>query len=107
SARERNHVRFWRSPEQVDGQPLWLGSATFDQGVELSRRTGQITHHVAPDVDAERDRVIAALRAAGWIGAVFRVPGVGPTTDGRNGGGDRYVTDGQIDVAMLERRNSR
>ena len=38
-----------------DGRPLWLGSASFDRGVGLSHDTGQITHHIGPDVDAERD----------------------------------------------------
>jgi LssY C-terminus len=33
----RHHVRFWRS-EKTDknGEPLWLGAATFDQRVEGS-----------------------------------------------------------------------
>src|SRR5262249_17297752 len=36
SARQRNHVRFWRADEQIDGRQLWLGAATFDRGVGLS-----------------------------------------------------------------------
>ena len=27
--------------------PVWLGSATFDSGVALSRDTGQSTHRIA------------------------------------------------------------
>lgn len=102
SARQRNHVRFWRSAEQVDGRPLWLGSATFDRGVGLSHRTGQITHHIGADVDAERDRVIADLEKAGQLRTVFQVTGVGLTLVGRNGGGDPYHTDGEIDVGVLK-----
>jgi hypothetical protein len=31
----------------------------------------------------------------------YRWPGVGATQDGRNAGGDRYVTDGMIEVGVL------
>jgi hypothetical protein len=102
SAKQRNHVRFWRDDRAGDGRrPLWLGAASFDRGVGLSHLTAQITHHIAPDIDAERDRVIADLAAAGQLTVEYRVSGVGPTLDGRNGGGDRYFTDGEIDVGVL------
>src|SRR5262245_43405077 len=56
--RQRHHVRFWRSPEVDDaGRPLWAGGATYDQRVGLSHTTGQITHHIAGDVDVERDHL--------------------------------------------------
>ena len=102
SAKERNHVRFWRSEEQIDGRPLWLGAATFDRGVGLSSLTGQITHHIAADVDTERDRVIHDLEHAGQLRTVFQVTGVGATFLGRNGGGDPYHTDGELDVGVLK-----
>ena len=102
SARQRNHVRFWRSDEQVNGRTLWLGAATFDRGVGLSHLTGQITHHIGADVDAERDRVMGDLARAGQLRTVFQVTGVGPTLVGRNGGGDRYHTDGEMDVGVLK-----
>ncbi len=54
SPRERHHVRFWRTEKTHAGRPAWIGSAAFDIGVELSRTTGQVTHHISPDSDAER-----------------------------------------------------
>jgi hypothetical protein len=102
SAKQRNHVRFWREDRSASGpRPLWLGAASFDRGVGVSHRTGQITHHIAPDIDAERDRVMQDLAAAGQLTLTYRVSGVGPTLAGRNGGGDRYFTDGEIDVGVL------
>jgi len=102
SADRRNHVRFWRNDELGDGsRPFWIGAASFDEGVGLSHRTGQITHHIAPDVDAERDLVMADLEAAHQLVRRYQVTGVGPTLDGRNGGGDRYFTDGELDVGVL------
>ncbi len=102
SARQRHHVRLWQSPESGrDGRPLWLGSATFDRGVGVSHRTGQITHHIAPDVDSERDTLIADLTNAGQLLQVYQVTGVGPTIRGRNGGGDWYYTDGELTIGVL------
>ena len=56
SADTRHHVRLWLVLETgTDGRPVWLGSITFDRGVGLSHDTGQVTHHIGPDIDAERD----------------------------------------------------
>jgi hypothetical protein len=102
SADRRQHVRFWRVLEKNAAvRPLWLGAVTFDRGVGLSHDTGQITHHIAPDVDTERDLLIADLAAARMLIETYEVSGVGPTLFGRNGGGDRYYTDGQITVGVL------
>jgi len=63
SARERNHVRFWRTDLLAGAdRPVWIGAATFDRGVGLSHTTGQITHHIAPDIDAERDTLMHVSR---------------------------------------------
>ena len=102
SARRRHHVRFWLAPEHDEGgRPLWLGAATFDRSVGVSHYTGQVTHHIEADVDRERDRLVADLREAGRVGRTYAVEGIGPTARGRNGGGDRYFTDGRIVVAVL------
>ncbi|MGY3032527.1 hypothetical protein ACVIIV_001697 [Bradyrhizobium sp. USDA 4354] len=102
SADRRNHVRFWKALEKGDdGRPVWLGSATFDRGVGLSHDTGQVTHHIAANIDAERDLLMADLRAARVVSNFFQISGVGPTMFGRNGGGDPYHTDGEIHVAVL------
>jgi LssY C-terminus len=102
SARKRHHVRFWRSVElgRKDA-PLWIGSVTYDNSVGLSRRTGQITHHIAPDIDAERDLLINELRKKNELIELYQVTGVGATLNGRNGGGDRYYTDGELTIGML------
>jgi hypothetical protein len=41
------------------------------------------------------------LRDAGMVQSFFQISGVGPTLFGRNGEGDPYYTDGEIDVATL------
>jgi hypothetical protein len=102
SASSRHHVRFWKALDAgEDGRPVWLGSATFDDHVGVNHYTGQITHHVAPDIDAERDLLSANLEAAGKVEATYWVGATGPTLFGRNGGGDPYFTDGEIAFSRL------
>ena len=102
SADRRHHVRLWQVLEKgTDGRPVWLGAITFDRGVGLSHDTGQVTHHIGPDIDAERDLLMQDLREAGMVEAFFQISGVGPTLFGRNGEGDPYYTDGEIDFARL------
>lgn len=102
SADRRGHVRFWNVLKVGEnaGQ-VWLGSATFDRGVGISHYTGAVTHYIAPDVDVERDRLIDDLWRAGMLSAIYEVMGMGPTRHGRNGEGDRYVTDGEIRIGSL------
>jgi hypothetical protein len=96
----RHHVRFWQALEAGEaGLPVWLGAATFDRSVGVSHFTGQVTHHIGPD--AERDLLAVDLAGAGVVEASYLVSGVGPTLFARNGGGDRYFTDGEIAVSRL------
>lgn len=102
SADRRNHVRLWMViAKGVEERPVWLGSATLDRSVGLNAYTGQFTHHISADIDAERDGLIADLVAARMVTTLYGVSGVGPTINGRNGEGDRYYTDGEIHVAVL------
>jgi LssY C-terminus len=102
SARHRHHVRFWK---WVDGgragRPLWIGSATYDVSVGFSHLTGQVTHHIAPNIDAERHGLVQDFVEAGWVDKIYQVTGVGATLVGRNGGGDRYYTDGELTIGIL------
>ena len=100
--RKRHHVRFWQTKElDGDGRPTWVGSATFDERVGLSDTTGEVTHHIAADVDAERNHVIDTLKATGDIAETYVVPGFHKVDEGRNGGGDPWHTDGDLDVAVI------
>lgn len=102
SADRRHHIRLWQVIDAgAEGRTVWLGSATFDRGVGLSTDTGQVTHDIAPDIDAERDGLAADLTRAGMVATVYAVSGVGPTLTGRNGEGDRYRTDGEVRVLVL------
>ncbi len=102
SADRRHHVRFWKVLDRgEEKRPVWLGDAAFDRDAGLSRYTGAITHHIDADIDAERKLLAADLGAAGMVDAKYQVTGIGPTMDGRNGGGDLYYTDGEVWILRL------
>jgi hypothetical protein len=101
--RKRHHVRFWKTAETAapDGQPTWIGSASYDERVGLSHTTGQITHHIAPDVDAERDHLFENLKQTGQLSDEYTVDDFHQQREGRNGGGDRWFTDGKLRVGVI------
>jgi hypothetical protein len=102
SADRRHHVRFWKVLDKGEEQrPVWLGDAAFDRGVGVSHYTGAITHHIDADIDLERKTLADDLERAGMVDAKYQVTGVGPTLDGRNGGGDLYYTDGEVWLLRL------
>ena len=102
SPRRRHHVRFWRLENAGDPEKtVWMGSASFDAKVGVSRFTGEVMHHIDPAVDEERDRLLADLEAAGVVASVSRVEGFRKAGSARNGGGDPYFSDGGLAIAVL------
>ncbi|NJD31727.1 MAG: hypothetical protein FIB04_07565 [Gammaproteobacteria bacterium] len=99
--RHRHHVRFWLWDQRRNGLPVWFGAVTYDERAGLSYTTGQVTHHIGPNVDAERDLVVDGLTRAGWVGGVQWIDGFHRQLEGRNGGGDLWRTDGRLPVLRL------
>jgi len=91
SPRRRHHVRLWQT-----GDAAWIGAATYDRSVGVSRFTGEVMHHIDPDVDAERRALFEDLARAGRLARIHVETGPRPAGEGRNGGGDRYRTDGEL-----------
>jgi hypothetical protein len=104
SPKRRHHVRFWRSKTvDPDGRPLWVGAATLDIGVGLSHETVQLTHHIAADIDAERDKIIDDVGQAGLLRDMYWIAEFQESRTGKNGGGDPYQTDGRLGVVVIVR----
>jgi hypothetical protein len=104
--RQRHHVRFWRA-DKVDsqGRPLWVGAATFDTRVGFKHRTVKVTHHIAPDVDTERDKLIRDIKETGDLVDLVWIDGFHDTLRGKNGGGDPWITDGRLAVGVISLHN--
>jgi len=101
--RQRHHVRFWKSAQLDDqGRLAWMGSATYDKRVGLSHTTGQVTHHIAADVDAERDHLFANLKQTGDLADEQFIDGFHKVREGKNGGGDPWHTDGRLAVGTIK-----
>ncbi len=95
NVRQRDHVRFWRGEQPAsDGRPLWIGGATRDAKVELSKSNHLPTHGIAPDVDEERAVLSGDLIRTGWVIAEGTAPAFKGPTQAKNAMGDPYHTDG-------------
>lgn len=105
SPKQRHHVRFWRSQERDRaGRPLWLGAATYDERVELSRTAGGITHKISPNIDGERNKLVADSIRAGALDGYYWVEQFHARPEGTNGGGDPYFTDRRLAVGIIDIR---
>ena len=101
--RQRHHVRYWKSDKlDKQGRLLWAGSVTYDKRVGLSYTTGQVTHHIDGNVDAERDRLFDELKKTGDLSDVQIVPDFHKVKSGKNGGGDPWHTDGRLFVGTIK-----
>lgn len=102
--KKRNHVRFWRTeePDPNDGRPVWIGSGSYDERVGFSHTTGQITHHISPEVDSERDLIFKDLETTGHLLETWFVDGFHKVLAGKNGGGDPWHTDGRLQVGTIK-----
>jgi hypothetical protein len=105
SPKQRHHVRFWQSKKiDSNSKPLWLGAATYDERVEISRTTGGITHKIAPNIDRERNKLVNDAIAAGKLDGYYWVEEFHRLANGKNGGGDPYFTDRRLAVGVIDVR---
>ena len=102
SPKQRHHVRLWRSEKYDDNRGVWIGAAIYDMGVKLSRTTGQVTHHIAPDINLERDFLISDFEKAGVVQSLRWEDDFHEVRSGRNGGGDPWHTDGRLAIVVLK-----
>lgn len=93
---QRHHTRIWRLPYDVNGQPVWVATASLDKGIGIGSAVPLPTHRIDPNVDQERSYILGSL---GVDHARF-VRVVGPQL-GHNASGDAFFTDGRAAVVPL------
>ncbi len=94
--RQRHHTRLWKTDYvTADGREIWAATASLDQGIELSSFYFP-THHIDPNIDAERDYILKSLglKSAGFVRVV-------EPQLGKNGAGDEFFTDGKAALTRL------
>ena len=105
-AMSRHHLRAWKSPYQVDGQPLWCISATHDIGFERDQRNHRITHQIDPAIDGEREYVNTTLSGTGLITGRTHVTPANPLKEAKTATGGSFHSDGRILVLVLESKKN-
>jgi LssY-like putative type I secretion system component LssY len=92
----RGHIRLWTTGTFIGGQNVWAGQASYDSGIELGATSHFPTHHIAPTVDWERNSVGSDLARTGHIKSEVEAAFTTPIFAAHNGGGDLYVSDGDV-----------
>lgn len=96
SLKQRHHTRLWRTDFVLpDGRPIWVATASFDEGVEFAGAAKLPTHHIDPNIDRERNYIIGSLGLQGDLLAVVQ-PQLG-----KNASGDSFFTDGKAELVFL------
>jgi hypothetical protein len=99
---QRHHVRLWSTADVTsNGQNVWLATASFDAGVGLSHDNLLPTHHIAPNIDAERAYLVSSLAATGNVLSTQTFQLV-PPQSGTNFVGDPFFTDGLAILLVLQ-----
>jgi len=98
----RDHLRIWQWPSDATSETVWVSSSTHDTGAVLSIKYKGFVHHIAPDIDDERSKVIRDLNFAGCVKSLSYVSRSGMSSITQNATGDSMRTDGSIAVIALQ-----
>lgn len=94
--RRRHHVRFWRSQYvTAEGLRVFVGAASFDDGLDWG-----LLHHIAPNIDEERDTLAADLTQA-EEGVTAERLRVSQPRLGQSIAGDPWFSDGEAVILTL------
>ena len=98
----RDHLRIWQWTPEGATEPVWVSTSTHDTGAALSFKYKGFIHHISPDIDDERAKVIRDLNFSGCVKSVSYVARPGIATMTQNATGDLVRTDGSIAVVQLQ-----
>ena len=97
----RHHLRVWKTEFTVEGKPLWVGSATHDNGFERDERNGGVTHKIDENIDEERDFIRGSFETSGGYASAAYVTPADPVSSAHTATGGSFRTDGRILVMEL------
>lgn len=89
TARQRNHLRIWRTPLSFEGKPVWIGQISRDIGLSFNWKN-IVGHEVDPDVDEARNYLVQDMLRSQRLARFGWVKGVGPAPSSA----PRYMEDG-------------
>ncbi|MBZ5521025.1 MAG: LssY C-terminal domain-containing protein [Acidobacteriia bacterium] len=103
----RHHLRLWKAPFLLNGEQVWIGSATHDIGFDRDARNNGITHKIDPSVDLERTFVRDTLWSTGQVQTVSYHAPLNPVTTARTATGGEFHSDGRVLVLKMKGTSTR
>ncbi len=96
-----HHIRIWKAPFQVQGQPLWVGAGTHDIGIEKDQRNGTLTHKIDPDAGSEREYIGSTLKETGEAAKFMYLTPSQPVKEAKTATGGSFRSDGRTLIIIL------
>ncbi len=94
--KQRHHTRIWRTDYVLpDGRPIWVATASLDDGVKFAGPAKLPTHHIDPNIDAERNFIAQSLGVPNDLMQVVN------SQLGMNASDDPFYTDGKAIIINL------
>ncbi len=102
SVSSRHHIHFWKSNFiTTDHQPIWVGTAHFDESIKKKFKIIMPFHQTQLLVDKEREEIKAQLEENGFIKSAEKINLTG-LTYGTKKSGNNFLTDGQAYILSLQ-----
>lgn len=122
--KNRHHARFWRIGSTVletehehngfwrallkrflnKEKEIWVGAASLETGINLTRRTLQITHRQDGNTDTERDFLVESLREAKVLKDALGIKAGEPLHTRYQGFRETIIADGYVKLCEIKRR---
>lgn len=118
----RHHVRFWRLGKTTLKEhehasfwqklllkfiqketEIWIGAVSMESGINITRRTLQITHRQHGDTDASRDFLVDSLIAAGVSKHALQIKAGEPLHTKYQGFREKIIADGYVMLCEIKR----
>jgi hypothetical protein len=104
SFRQRHHVRIWRTKNSLpNDHHIWIAAASFDKSLRVDILPPFVHHHIDPDLDREREFIIAEMVAQGHkLGDSHQMnKKISDKKAQKNATGAPYFTDGKAQVIEI------
>ncbi|HOG37601.1 MAG TPA: LssY C-terminal domain-containing protein [Candidatus Woesebacteria bacterium] len=102
SVSSRHHIHFWKTNFVTpDNQPVWVGTAHFDQNIKKKFKIVMPFHQTELLVDNEREDIKNQLTHNGFVKSFEKINLTG-LTYGTKKSGNNFLTDGQAYILYLQ-----
>lgn len=107
---DHEHQGFWRSLLRKftnHKKKIWVGAASLELGINISRHTLQVVHRQEGDTDTERDFLVASLKDAGVLKDSNGIKASEPLHTRYQGFREKIIADGYVTLCELKTTKKR